>query len=139
MPMLGNYDYDSIMHYGSEDESGHIRWTDPHDKTFDRSHMPKVSRHDVSRLLQYYARQAQPNWGFFEALATPPLDSNVPASPALAPPPSPTGNPVWPRGTPAIAYQSAGNYDIFSRGTDNCVYWKSVRRVWNGFDPGEAV
>ena len=34
---------------------------------------------------------------------------------------------VTPVGTPAIAFQSAGNYDIFVLGSNDRLYWKAVR------------
>jgi hypothetical protein len=38
-------------------------------------------------------------------------------------------------GTPAVAHQSVGNYDVFVRGSDRHLYWKSFRRTWLPFEP----
>jgi hypothetical protein len=133
MPPLGNYDYDSIMHYRSYgdvdgDGDNELRWTDALGNTFDRLKLHGVSPRDVSRLLQYYAYEAHPNWAFFESLAAPAADPDVRPDPLLAPG-------VEPVGTPAIANQSPGNFDVFVRGTDNRIYWKSFRRRWLPFEP----
>jgi hypothetical protein len=155
MPELGNYDYDSIMHYGSTTNVGGVcvtRWTDRQLNRFNRHGLDaepedkpcwifpadagtgidgdQVSARDTSRILQYYARDAQPNWGFFESLNTPP----GPLAHDSLPNPYLPGH-IRPVGTPTIAYQSSGNFDVFVRGADNFLYWKSFRRHWLPFEP----
>jgi hypothetical protein len=131
MPLLGNYDYDSIMHYKSRGKGGVRRWRDRGDlggNEFSRSQLSNtvaalsVSPRDVSRVLQYYARQAFPNWGFFESLATPWPNTDSRPNASLA-----AGVNVV--GTPAVAWQSEGNYDIFARGSDDRIYWKWFRTL----------
>jgi hypothetical protein len=156
MPELGNYDYDSIMHYGSIKEKEGLcvlQWRDLLGNTFNRRGLDvapisnanvcrvfppdaggfnedRVSARDKSRVLQYYARQAEPNWGFFESLNTRPgrYDYDGRPDPYLA-----AG--VDAVGTPAVAFQSAGNHDVFVRGSDGRLYWKSFRRSWLPFEP----
>ena len=121
MPLLGNYDYNSIMHYKSRGKSNVLRWTDARGNEFSRSQLTGVSSRDKSRVLQYYARQANPRWGFFEPLAEADPDSDTRPDPMLAPGVSPVG-------TPAVAWQNEGNFEVFARGSDNRIYWKSFRR-----------
>jgi hypothetical protein len=122
MPLLGNYDYNSIMHYKSRKSGATTpRWTDALGNEFSRSQLQGVSSRDRSRVLQYYARQANAQWGFFESLAEKNADSDTRPDPMLA-----AG--VDPVGTPAVAWQSDGNHDVFARGSDNRIYWKSFRR-----------
>jgi hypothetical protein len=125
MPLLGNYDYDSIMHYKSRGTVGgtrnELRWTDAAGNEFSRSRLSGVSRRDVSRVMQYYARQAYPQWGFFQSLGEYSADSDTRPDPLLA-------DGVSAVGTPAVAWQSEGNYDVFARGSDDRIYWKSIRR-----------
>jgi hypothetical protein len=130
MPRLGNYDYDSIMHYKSK-SAGRLRWEDARDNEFDRTNLdtappgvppPLVSPRDVSRVMQYYARDAQPNWGFFESLA------QFTSDPDALPDPNPAPN-VTAVGTPAVAWQSDGNYDIFTRSSAGHIYGRAFRRV----------
>jgi hypothetical protein len=153
MPQLGNYDYDSLMNYGSLKAGCVLRWLDLLGNRFERrgldmvpqdsagtcrffpadaggSREDQVSDRDKSRILQYYAREAQANWGFFESIAAMPglYDYDGRPDPLLAPG-------VGAVGTPAIAHQSAGNYDVFARGSNDRLYWKSFRRVWLPFEP----
>lgn len=153
MPELGNYDYDSIMHYGSVksiDGVCVVEWTDPLGNMFNRRGLDaapadgvcrtfppgfggaiddQVSARDKSRVLQYYAREAMPNWGFFQSLNTrADLDD-----PDARPDPFLRAG-VEARGTPAVAFQSSGNYDVFVRGSDLHLYWKSFRRRWPLFE-----
>ena len=130
MPRLGNYDYDSIMHYKSR-YRGDLLWEDDRHNEFDRTYLdvaspgfapPLVSPRDVSRVMQYYARDAQPNWGFFESLAQFTTDPDVLPDPDPAPG-------VTAVGTPAVAWQSDGNYDIFTRSSAGDIYGRAFRRV----------
>lgn len=125
MPVLGNYDYDSIMHYNYDNVTdrmgnyfGSYNLDEEHDPAF-------ISERDKSRLLQYYAHELYPNWGFFESL------SITSANPDRLPNPYLAGDilagGVWAVDTPAVAFQSSGNYDIFARGSDYHLYWKSFR------------
>ncbi len=146
MPVLGNYDYDSAMAYGGHKD---LR-EDPFSrkcaekKSDDASPGGKCKVFDTdygispglkSRLLQYYAHEYQPNWGFFVALSAPPppavgyndTDVTWRRDPYLAPAVPPSIKPVSAVGTPAIAFQSEGNFDVFVRGSDSCLYWKWER------------
>jgi hypothetical protein len=127
MPRLGNYDYNSIMHYKSRYRTplgnNALRWTDALGNEFSRGQLAGVSSRDVSRVMQYYARQAYPQWRFFESLAVNGPNPDIRPDPDLAPDVSPVG-------TPAVAWQSEGNYDVFSRGSDDRIYWKSFRRLF---------
>lgn len=140
MPLLGNYDFDSIMHYRTHPDGVHT-FTDWHGRRIDRRQldlrMPptanSLSNRDKSRLLQYYAWEHQENWGFFESLNTSPAAPRDPSQPfdpdGVLPDPylAPGVRAV---GTPAIAFQRSGNYDIFARGSDRRLYWKAARRVF---------
>jgi hypothetical protein len=148
MPLLGNYDYDSIMAYG-----GH---KDLHDYPFSRKCAEKkcndtnpagvcgddfkwccevypteyaISPGVKSRLLQYYAHQHRENWGFFRSLS---FTYPAPAGGRDNTDVTQRRNPYLPGGvtsvgTPAIAFQSEGNYDVFARGSDNRLHWRGVR------------
>jgi hypothetical protein len=134
LPLLGNYDYDSIMHYPSYTGDGELRWTDPIGNTFlgmtwRTPYAPArplfVSKRDVSRLLQYYTHDANSKWGFFTSLSyVSQSDPDLLPNPYLA-------RGISAVGTPAIAHMSPGNYDLFARGSDNRIYWKMYRRVNN--------
>ncbi len=127
MPLLGNYDYDSLMHYSFDGV------TDQKGNSFGRFNLDKdphpvyISKRDKSRLLQYYTRKLHPDWGFFKSLSTLPVTVN----PDDLPWPYLTGltqaTRVWAVGSPAIVFQSSGDFDIFVRGADNNLYWKSIR------------
>jgi hypothetical protein len=130
MPILGNYDYDSIMHYASTNDvcipdPPHIRYRDYLDNTFARwqgdadDGVQAVSDLDISRVLQYYAHEHRSNWGFFTSLSTGYNDSN----PDTLPYPY-LAEDVEAVGTPAISYQGPGDYDIFVLGSDHQLYWK---------------
>jgi hypothetical protein len=133
MPILGNYDYDSIMHYASTSSAcvpdpPHIRFRDYLGNTFARwqgdtnDGVQAVSDLDISRVLQYYAWEHRPNWGFFTSLSTgyDNLKQDALPDPYLA-------DDVEAVGTPAISYQGPGDYDIFVLGSDHQIYWKSFR------------
>ena len=124
MPLLGNYDYDSVMHYASWTSqlgtSGTLKYTDMLLNTFSRWQTSGPSAKDKSRVFQYYAREHQPNWGFFQSLSKRGSGDTMP-DPYLA-----FG--VWAVGTPAVAYQSSGNWDIVVRGSDNHLYHRAYRR-----------
>lgn len=131
MPILGNYDYDSIVHYASTNDEcipdpPHIRFRDYRGNTFRRWESDYgyaaqgVSDLDISRILQYYAYEHRSNWGFFTPLSTGYDDHSNPdalPNPYLA-------EDVEAVGTPAISYQGPGNYDIFVLGSDHQLYWK---------------
>ena len=114
MPALGNYDYDSIMHYGSGEIGGAPYYCDYLGNVFDKSVQgPVVSERDKSRILQYYAHGQYPKWGFFRSLSGQARhDPDELPNPYLA-----AG--VEAVGTPAIAYESPANYALFARGSDN--------------------
>ena len=162
MPELGNYDYDSIMHYGSvKDDDGECItfWLDLRGNTFNRRGLDaapqnskpcrkfptgaggsvddQVSARDRSRVLQYYAREAYPNWGFFESINTRPglYDYDGRPDPYLAPGVSALVPGVSAVGTPAVVFHSAGNHDVFVRGSNERLYRKSFRRTWLPFEP----
>src|SRR5262245_16957043 len=107
MPRLGNYDYDSIMHYGSRNNEDKLKWQDRKRREFSRistdqrtrtdSLVDTISAHDRSRLLQYYARHEQPKWGFFVSLNKTSRDRNLLPNPYL-------DADVRPIGSPAIAH-----------------------------------
>lgn len=128
MPPLGNYDYDSLMHYS---KFNNVNVTDQKENSFGRQNLDRgptpayISARDKSRLLQYYAWKRNQNWGFFKSLSYKPQhDPDALPNPYLA-------EGVEAVGTPAIAYQSPGNYDIFAHGSDNRLYWKMYRMVNN--------
>lgn len=123
MPMLGNYDFDSVMQYMSYDGDDNLRFRDRRWNTFSRNVGDRVSDRDISRVLQYYAQEHRPNWGFFRSLSTGLDDLSNPT--ALPDPYLAEG--VEAVGTPSISYQSPGNYDIFALGSDDQLYWKSFR------------
>jgi hypothetical protein len=133
MPLLGNYDYDSIMHYNYENV------TDRMGNYFGRYNLDEgnqpvlVSKRDKSRLLQYYAWSLYGTWWFFESLSTPPTNPDGLPNPYLAGDSAVGG--IWAVGTPAIAFQSPGNFDIFAPGSDRNLYWKSFRKS----KPGDWV
>ena len=111
IPLLGNYDYDSVMHYVSRDRDGVLRFTDLSDNEFARGSL--ISPRDASRVLQYYAHEHQHNWGFF----------------------SRAHRHGWLRddevrvlGSPAVAAVSGDDYHLFVRGSDDHLYWKHHRR-----------
>ncbi|MCC7242310.1 MAG: hypothetical protein IT180_10325 [Acidobacteria bacterium] len=148
MPELGNYDYDSLMNYGSisvRTGACVLRWLDLLGNRFERRGLDRfpqdsaracrvfppgaggavedqVSARDKSRVLQYLAREVQPNWGFFESLNTRPgwYDFDGQPDPYLAPR-------VRAIGTPAIAFRFNGHFDVFARGSDRRLYWKAFR------------
>ncbi|MEZ4302609.1 MAG: M12 family metallopeptidase [Polyangiaceae bacterium] len=123
-PLVGPYDIDSVMQYSSYSnppgEGGTLYWRDHHERTFSRWISGTVSPLDVSRVLQYYARKAHSRWGFFRSMSDEPAEANA------LPEPGPASG-VTPVGTPAIAFRSPGNYDLFTRGSDNHTYWRPVR------------
>lgn len=121
VPALGNYDYDSIMHYGSGPLPPANTFTDYTGITIDKSRQGAVvSKRDISWLLQFYARQRYPNWGFFRSLNRPPENPDNLPDPYLA-------RGVEAVGAPAIAYQGSGKYEIFARGSDKRIYWFKLR------------
>ncbi len=141
MPLLGNYDYDSLMAYaGQHDLLGNpFSRQSAQAKTDEHANQDPLGGYLVdysispglkSRLLQYYAYGYNNNWGFFRSLSpTPPpvvgnhdTDLTLHRNPYLA-----AG--VSAVGTPAIAFESEGNYDVFVRGSDNGLYWKGVRNI----------
>ena len=68
MPALGNYDYDSIMHYSSGEIGGAPYYYDYLGNVFRKSDQGAVvSERDKSRLLQYLAHGRYPKWGFFRS------------------------------------------------------------------------
>jgi hypothetical protein len=99
---------------------GILRFTDQLGNEFSGAVSSALSAKDASRILQYYARVEKPTWGFFESLSTYPANEDALPDPTLAPG-------VDPVGSPAIALQSTGNYDIFVRGTNQNIYWKPFR------------
>jgi hypothetical protein len=121
LPILGNYDYDSVMHYAFytliEGTDGTLRRTDQLGNTFSRWHGNQISIHDASRVVQYYARNYQPNWDFFTSLATAPANADSLPNGYLA-------SFVEAVGTPAIAY-SNGTTHTFARGSNDHIYWKT--------------
>ena len=127
MPVLGNYDYDSIMHYGSGKIGGAPYYYDYLGNVFNKSVQGAVvSERDTSRLLQYLAHERYPKWGFFKSLSTQSRhDPDELPNPYLA-------EGVEAIGTPAIAYQSLGNYALFARGSNNHVYCQEYRTATNG-------
>jgi hypothetical protein len=94
MPMLGAFDYDSVMLY----TSNRLDAVDRLGNRFDRTLTAGPSRRDVSRLLQYYAQERQPKWGLFNML------SPIPASPDDAPDPF-LAEGVSAVGTPAVVHR----------------------------------
>ena len=119
MPVLGNYDYDSLMHYSFDNV------TDRKGNRFGRTNLDRdpdpgyVSERDVSRVHQYYAYERYRGWGFFTSLSRESQqDPDAYPNPYLA-------QGVKAVGTPAIAHQSSGNYDIFTRGSDDQIYCKN--------------
>ncbi|MGB7068431.1 MAG: M12 family metallopeptidase [Pyrinomonadaceae bacterium] len=125
LPALGNYDYDSIVSYGSDGLPG-VLFNDYFGNTIDKGVQGAVvSERDVSRVLQYYAYERYNGWGFFTSLShSSHQDPDELPNPDLA-------EGVEAVGTPAIAYQSPGNYDIFTRGSDDNIYWKKFYMVDN--------
>ena len=87
--------------------------------------MPLFPSETSRCVLQYYATERYPKWGFFSShsICTSSDPDKLP-NPYLA-------SGVEAVGTPAIAYQSSGNYDLFARGSDNRIYWKMYRRIDN--------
>jgi hypothetical protein len=121
LPLLGNFDFDSIMLYGSYGRDTTLEYRDVLGNAFSRQVQgARVSERDVSRLLQYYANERYPKWGFFGSLSRHYADPEKLANPYLAPG-------VEAVGTPAISFQRRGNYDIFVRGSDQGLYWKAFR------------
>ncbi len=121
LPLLGNYDYDSVMHYASYSQgqgtSGALRFTDRLGNRFSRWMSSSISDGDVSRVMQYYAQDYQGAWGFFTSLSTLPGNSHSLPNPYLA-------NGVHAVGTPAIA-QVNGQPLIVVRGSNDHMYWKT--------------
>lgn len=133
-PMLGNYDFDSALHYASRYDGGPggedlFQWTDPFGRVFNKNMAATVvpTPRDASRVLQIYAREVHPNWGFFRSLAVPQPDA-LP-DPFLEPG-------VEAVGSPAIAVQAPGKFDVFIRGSNHRLYWKRFRG-WT--DQGEWI
>ena len=118
-PLLGNYDYDSAMHYGSGDNWTDFFYNKFNNRENEMSGIP--SPRDCSRVLQYYAREVHPGWGYFRHLSH---EGGVASMdrpyPYLAPN-------VKPMGTPAIAFQNEDDFDIFVRGSDQRIYWRKTR------------
>jgi hypothetical protein len=138
MPLLGNYDYDSLMAYAGEcdllgnpfsrqeaqDKTDATTNKDTHgDYLVDYSISPGLK----SRLLQYYAYGYNNNWGFFRSLSapSPPVGSADNTDVTQHRNPYLTGG-VRCVGTPALAVQGEGNYDVFTRGSDEGLYWKHI-------------
>jgi hypothetical protein len=117
LPVLGNYEYDSVMHYRSCSGTT-LRFTDLNDNHFGRSEY--IARGDVSRVLQYYACVRHPKWGFFESLADVPRSGSALPDPYLAPR-------VEAVGSPAVAHFGGEDFDVFALGTDRQMYWRSFR------------
>jgi hypothetical protein len=128
MPLLGNYDYDSVMAYSGQHDlldnpfsrqSAQAKTDDPANNNplggylVDYSISPGVK----SRLLQYYAYEYNENWGFFFRSLSyqTQRDPDELRYPYLA-------DGIEAVGTPAIAYQSPRNYALFARGSDNRIY-----------------
>lgn len=111
-PTVSNYDYDSIMHYRSYG-GGTLRWKD---RLNNKVSYRQISPHDVSRLLQYYARDYQSKWDFFKSLSISPGNSDSPVDPFLAPG-------VRAVGTPAMARLGSLTH-IFVPGDNQHMYWK---------------
>lgn len=133
-PLLGNYDYDSIMHYPSFASTGELRWRDRLGNAFlgetwiAPARDTVVSTRDISRVLQFYARQRNPAWGFFNALSPPPPPvAGVDSSDFLPDPYLKRSPLVSAVGTPAVAAQTSSATDVFARGSDGHLYWKAVR------------
>lgn len=136
-PMLGNYDYDSIMHYPSwitttNDDTNvtmaERAFADAAGNDFlgydrDPTQPLTVSARDVSRILQYQAYEYDRRFGFFASLNRMPADLDLLPDPYLD-----DARRVAAVGSPAIAHQAPGNYDVFVRGSDLNLYWKSFRR-----------
>jgi hypothetical protein len=121
VPALGNYDYDSIMHYGSGSLPPANTFADYLGNTIDKSRQGAVvSKGDISWVLQFYAQERYPKWGFFRSLSRPPQNPDQLPDPYLA-----AG--VTAVGSPTIAYQGSGKYEIFARGSDNRIYWFPLR------------
>jgi hypothetical protein len=140
MPKLSNYDYDSVMHYasftGSRGMTGTLQFVDYHGNAFSRWQLnnypgSEISPRLKSRTLQYYAYGYQSNWGFFKPLhiPSPTTNTDVLPNPYLDLRPEPDVEAV---GTPAIAFQSPDNYDIFARGSNNRLYWMTIRGINRG-------
>jgi hypothetical protein len=143
MPRLGNYDYDSLMHYSMLPDDGLPTFTDWLGYSFGRVNLDRgpapsfISPRDKSRLLQYYAWESNRNWGFFKSLSRDPglPDRDLPPRVLIRvanqradwlPDPNLVGD-VAPVGTPAIVFQSSGNIDFFVRGSNNRLYWGASR------------
>ena len=121
LPLLGNYDYDSVMHYASRTSSngtsGTIRFEDRHNNRFSRWTSSAISAGDVSRMMQYYAHEYENNWDFFRSLSTLPGSQHTLPDPYLAPG-------VHAVGTPAIT-ELDGEPLIVVRGSNDSMYWKT--------------
>jgi hypothetical protein len=144
MPILGNYDYDSLMHYSALPGDGLPTFTDRLGFSFGRQNLDAaglfISPGNKSRLLQYYAHDNNPNWGSFKSLSPNPTLPNRELSDRMINAiaranadrlPDPHFRPgIEPLGTPAIVRQSDGNIDFFARGTDGTdvwLYWAASR------------
>lgn len=124
MPVLDRYDYDSIMHYSRLPDRRAL-FGDYFGNILDKSAQgPVLSERDKSRVLQYYASERHSSWGFFAPIRHEPQDPDALPNPYLA-------DGIEAVGTPAVAHQSPGNYDIFARGSNGHIYWKLFRQVGN--------
>jgi hypothetical protein len=125
MPILGNYDYDSIMHYSFDNPE--LVVTDRIGNSFGRVNLDRgpsptyISKRDVSRLLQYYAYEQNHNWGFFQSLNLSPVNSDALPYPGLS-------SYIRPIGTPALVAQNPDTLNILVRGSDNGLYWGKYKK-----------
>lgn len=118
-PVVGNYDYDSVMHYASRTSgcTGALRWADQRGNEFCRFDHAGVSGGDISTLLQFYARETEWNWGYFESLSTRPGNSDTMPNPYFM-------GTVSAVGTPAVARLNGATH-MFARGSNDAIYWKA--------------
>jgi hypothetical protein len=72
---------------------------------------------------EYYARFDR-DWGLFEPMAAQPAQAHELPVPYLD-----AATRTSAVGSPAIAHESPGNYDVFSLGSDRRIWWKKYRRV----------
>lgn len=137
-PLVGNFDYDSVLMYTSRNSNG-----DPYMKDYWGSEFARTwpTAGDFSRVYQLYAREYQAAWGFFRSLS----DNFHTTNSTLPNPYLATG--VAPVGTPAIAVDRSGSHSfqqlwhVFSRGTDDNIYHK---RMWTSgnevnADPWQSI
>ena len=124
-PILGNFDFDGATMYSTSGDYWDY-WGTP---IVQRG----PSKRDVSRVLQMYAREAKPDWGFFVSMS-PEAESMNSTLPNVYL----TGT-VAALGTPAVAVDRTGTsghdelWHVIVRGTNNGLYHK---RMWS--DDGET-